>query len=149
MVVPGAQMRQHDAMLVLRDCLPPPLFSAPLFSDCVPLFAPHLAARADERLAIAYFGADGALLKLRLEGGACPGAVAFPLREVVRDVLDMEATGIVLAHNHPSGRAAPSASDRHITRTLAMAVRPLDVRLLDHFIFGGEEVASFRALGLL
>ena len=140
----AAEMRQQNAMLVLRD------FQSPrLYSDCVPLFAPHLAVCADERLAIAYFGADGALLKLRLEGGGSPGAVAFPMRAVVRDVLDMDAAGIVLAHNHPSGRAAPSASDRNVTRSLAMAVRPLDVRLLDHFIFGGEEVTSFRALGLL
>ena len=144
MVARPGEVSQQMAILALHDYPRPSALA-----DCIPLFALHLAARGDERLAIAYFGADGALLKLRLDGGTSPGAVAFPLREVVRDVLDVDAAGIVLAHNHPSGLCAPSASDRQATRMLAMAVRPLDVRVLDHFIFAGADVTSFRALGLL
>ena len=144
MVARAQEVGQQIAMLALHDC---PRSSA--LADCIPLFAPHFAARGDERLAIAYFGADGTLLKLRLDGEGSPAAVAFPLREVLRDVLDVDAAGIVLAHNHPSGLCAPSAADRQATRMLAMAVRPLDVRVLDHFIFAGVDVTSFRALGLL
>jgi len=131
-------------MPVLCDC---PLPS--LFSDCVPLFAPHLAAQADERLAIAYFGHDGALIKLRLEGGTCPGAVAFPLRDVVRDVLDMDATGIALAHNHPSGIARPSPADLQCTREAAQFLRLVGIDLTDHLIFVESGHFSFRNALLL
>ncbi|MFM5913529.1 MAG: JAB domain-containing protein [Chakrabartia godavariana] len=125
----------------------------PLQRDVEPayaaLFAPYLAMAAQERLAIAYFDTAGTLLDLEVSTAGRHDAVGFPVRQIVRTALGLEAAALMLAHNHPSGDPAPSAADRHMTRRLAAALRPLDIRLIDHLIFGGAVVMGFRARGLV
>lgn len=79
--------------------------------------------------------------------GTIDSASVHP-REVVRRVLHHNAAAIVLAHNHPSGVAEPSESDKAITKKLQQALRLIDVRLLDHFIIG-DEVISFAERGMM
>ena len=55
-------------------------------------------------------------------------------REVVKRALEHNAAAVILAHNHPSGRAEASAADIALTRALKQALALVDVRLLDHFI---------------
>lgn len=55
-------------------------------------------------------------------------------REVVKLALEHNAAAVILAHNHPSGRAEPSSADISLTQTLKQALSLVDVRLLDHFI---------------
>ena len=58
------------------------------------------------------------------------------------------ATGVIVAHNHPSGDSAPSADDVAITSRLRAAAAILDIALLDHIIVGeGERYYSFREAG--
>ncbi len=113
------------------------------------LFEPMLVSSQQERLAVAYFDRAGVVVDFEVSGGDHVGAVAFPIRHIVRAALCADAVAVMIAHNHPSGKTEPSPLDREMTRRLAAALRPLDIRLLDHLIFAGEEVASFRALGLL
>jgi DNA repair protein RadC len=75
--------------------------------------------------------------------------VRFPLREIMRDALRHGSAGIILAHNHPSGDSTPSDSDCRATRRLASAAEALDCTVIDHLIFGGDQCASFRRMGLL
>jgi DNA repair protein RadC len=70
-------------------------------------------------------------------------------REVVKAALRHNAAALILAHNHPSGVAEPSAADRHITQRLKEALALVEVRLLDHFIIGGGTPLSFAERGLL
>ncbi|WP_434357311.1 DNA repair protein RadC [Parasalinivibrio latis] len=70
-------------------------------------------------------------------------------REVVRRALELHAGAIILAHNHPSGIAEPSQSDRHITRRIGDALDLVDIRLLDHFVIGDGEIVSFAERGWL
>ena len=79
--------------------------------------------------------------------GTIDGASVHP-REVVRRVLHHNAAAIILAHNHPSGVAEPSESDKVITNKLKQAMVMIDVRVLDHFIVG-DEIVSFAERGLL
>ncbi len=79
--------------------------------------------------------------------GTIDGASVHP-REVVRRVLHHNAAAIILAHNHPSGSAEPSESDKQITNKLKQALEMIDVRVLDHFIIG-DEIISFAERGLL
>jgi DNA repair protein RadC len=53
------------------------------------------------------------------------------------------------AHNHPSGLAQPSEADKALTHRLKMALNVVDVRVLDHFIVGAEEIYSFAEHGFL
>jgi len=82
-----------------------------------------------------------------LFNGTIDSASVHP-REVVRKALQYNAAAIICAHNHPSGVAEPSQSDRAITLKLRDALQLVDVRLLDHFVVG-EEVVSLSERGML
>ncbi|MEE9351839.1 MAG: DNA repair protein RadC [Thiotrichaceae bacterium] len=79
--------------------------------------------------------------------GTIDGASVYP-REVVKRALAHNAAALILAHNHPSGVAEPSESDKRITQRLKDALGLVDVRVLDHFVVG-DEVVSFAERGLL
>ncbi|MCT4710734.1 DNA repair protein RadC [Enterobacteriaceae bacterium H11S18] len=70
-------------------------------------------------------------------------------REVVKPGLRHNSAAAILAHNHPSGYAEPSDTDRRITQRLKEALTLVDIRLLDHLIVGGMEVVSFAERGWL
>lgn len=80
--------------------------------------------------------------------GTIDGASVHP-REVVRCALKHNAAALIVAHNHPSGVAEPSAADNALTRRLKEALTMVDVRLLDHLVIGDGEVVSFTERGLL
>lgn len=70
-------------------------------------------------------------------------------REVVKRALSYNAAAVILAHNHPSGVAEPSAADKYITQQLKQALSLVDIRVLDHIIVGDGQIASFAERGLL
>ena len=70
-------------------------------------------------------------------------------REVVRLALHKNAAAVIVAHNHPSGSAKPSAADIAITERLKAALELMDIRLLDHFVVGRGEVVSLADRGQL
>ena len=80
--------------------------------------------------------------------GTIDGASVHP-REVAKRALELNAAALIAAHNHPSGVAEPSRSDRAITSRLRDALALVDVRLLDHFVIGDGEVVSFAERGWL
>ncbi|WP_072039130.1 RadC family protein [Vibrio sinaloensis] len=78
--------------------------------------------------------------------GTIDAASVYP-REVVKRALEHNAAALILAHNHPSGVAEPSQSDRRITRRISDALALVDVRILDHFVVGDGEIVSFAERG--
>ena len=80
--------------------------------------------------------------------GTIDGASVYP-REVAKRALEVNAAAVIAAHNHPSGVAEPSRTDRAITSRLRDAMALIDVRLLDHFVIGDGEVVSFAERGWL
>ena len=70
-------------------------------------------------------------------------------REVVKKGLRMNAAAVLFAHNHPSGVAEPSQSDRMLTDALKQALSLVDIRVLDHFIVADATVMSFAERGLI
>jgi len=80
--------------------------------------------------------------------GTIDGASVYP-REVVRACLRHHASAVILAHNHPSGNAEPSAADRDITRVLINALALMEIRVLDHLVVGHGEPVSMAARGML
>lgn len=68
-------------------------------------------------------------------------------REVVKCALSHNAGAIIFAHNHPSGVAEASQSDRNLTDALKQALGLIDVRVIDHFIVAGVNVFSFAERG--
>ncbi|MCG9783332.1 DNA repair protein RadC [Vibrio brasiliensis] len=78
--------------------------------------------------------------------GTIDAASVYP-REVVKRALEHNAAALILAHNHPSGIAEPSQSDRRITRRIIDALDLVDIRVLDHFVVGDGEIVSFAERG--
>ena len=70
-------------------------------------------------------------------------------REVAKRCVDLNSAALVCAHNHPSGVAEPSRSDRAITKKLQEALALVEVRLIDHFVVGDGDVVSFAERGWL
>lgn len=80
--------------------------------------------------------------------GTIDSATIHP-REVVKTALACNAAAVILVHNHPSGHAQPSEADKRMTRRLVEALSLVDIRVLDHFIVGSEEVVSLAEMGLI
>jgi DNA repair protein RadC len=80
--------------------------------------------------------------------GTIDSASVHP-REVVKLALAKNAAAVILAHNHPSGVAEPSASDRLITQALVDALALVDIRILDHVVVGRNEWVSFADRGFM
>jgi len=84
----------------------------------------------------------------KLFNGTVDGASVHP-REVVRAALACNASAAILAHNHPSGVAEPSAADRAITKELRDALHLVGVRILDHLVISAGECVSMASRGLM
>lgn len=80
--------------------------------------------------------------------GTIDGASVHP-REVVKRALHLNASALILAHNHPSGVAEPSQADQSITLRLRDALALIDVRVLDHIIVGDGQEVSLAERGMI
>lgn len=69
-------------------------------------------------------------------------------REVVDIALRTNAASVIVAHNHPSGRAIPSSADYTLTNAISCALELIGIDFFDHIIFAGDECYSFEANGL-
>jgi DNA repair protein RadC len=78
-----------------------------------------------------------------------PTSAPFPLKGILRDAIELNSAGILLAHNHPSGDPRPSEADLAATRRLFFVSEALDCKVLDHLVLAGDECTSFKAQGLL
>lgn len=101
-----------------------------------------------ENLWVAHVDEEARCLHVSRHQGDDTGA-HFPLRQIIADAAVHRSSGIVLAHNHPSGDPRPSDSDCRATRRLATAAEALDCTVLDHLVFAGTECTSLRTLGYL
>lgn len=70
-------------------------------------------------------------------------------REIIKLALKYNASALILAHNHPSGHAEPSESDRIMTDKIVQACQVVDLKVLDHFVIGTGEMVSFAESGWL
>ena len=71
------------------------------------------------------------------------------VREVINSALKHHAKAVILVHNHPSGEREPSRADIDMTAELKAALALVTVTLHDHLIVAGQDVVSFKSLGLL
>jgi DNA repair protein RadC len=78
--------------------------------------------------------------------GGLTGAAVY-VGEVVKRALKLASAAVVVAHNHPSGVAEPSAADRELTERLRQALALVEIRLLDHVVVGDGATVSFAERG--
>jgi DNA repair protein RadC len=85
---------------------------------------------------------------LPLSRGGISGTVT-DIRIILAAALKANASGLIVAHNHPSGNLNPSESDSRITQKIKQAGEIMDIQLLDHLIIAAEEYYSFADSGML
>lgn len=118
-------------------------------SDTLDYFRLFYAGKQDrEHFALMLLDSQHRVLECNvIFSGTIDGASIYP-REIVKAALYANAAAVILAHNHPSGQAQPSAADRRITERIKSALALLDIRVLDHVIVG-DSCYSFAQSGEL
>ena len=88
------------------------------------------------------------LLCCRFIGEGSVNSANIPVRRIVEVALAINATSVVLAHNHPSGIAVPSHEDIFTTQRIATALEAVDVILADHIIVADDDFVSMAQTGV-
>ncbi len=102
-----------------------------------------------EEFRILFLDKRNALIADEVQGvGTIDHTPVYP-REIVRRALELGASALILAHNHPSGDPTPSAADIRMTKDIAAIAQPFGITVHDHLIVGRHGHSSFRGLKLL
>lgn len=118
-------------------------------ADAVAFVQAKIAGNKDEAFLVIYLNTKNRILGYEtIQEGTVNQAVVYP-RKVIEGALRRSATGVILAHNHPSGETSPSSHDIRLTREVAKAAETMDIAVLDHIVVGAKEFFSFKNEGLL
>ncbi len=110
---------------------------------------PYFYGTKDEIVYLLTLDAAGKVLSCRLIGRGSVNSANVPMRRLVQEVLNTNASAIVLAHNHPSGIALPSQEDIDLTLRLREALDVMDILLLDHLVIADDDYVSMNDSGYL
>ena len=102
-----------------------------------------------ERFHVLYLDRKNLLIADEAQGRGTVDHVPVYPREVVRRALELQASALILTHNHPSGDPTPSHADIEMTRRILAACAAVGLTVHDHVIVGRDQVVSFHDLGLL
>ena len=110
---------------------------------------PYIDDPSQEHFLVMYLNQSNHPLKVEcISKGGTTNVIADP-KIIFKNALTLNATCIVLGHNHPSGNPRPSEEDRLLTKKLVGAGKLLDISVTDHIIIGNERYYSFRDHGEL
>jgi len=115
--------------------------------DSFERFLPYIDDMRQEHFLVLYLNQSNHALKVEcISNGGTTNVIADP-KIIFKNALNLNATCIVLGHNHPSGNPRPSEDDRQLTKKLVAAGKLLDIAVIDHIIIGNERYYSFRDHG--
>jgi len=141
-LVQGASLR------LLRDTVR----AQPIMKDWNKLLDYLIAGLAHERNELArvlFLDVKNRLIADEIQNrGTVNQTMVYP-REIMRRALELNATGIVLVHNHPSGDPTASRDDLTMTKDVQRAAAALNIAVIDHIIIAGTRWVSFRQEGWL
>ncbi len=108
-----------------------------------------MAHRQTEQFRVLYLDRKNVLIADEEQGKGTVDHVPVYPREVAKRALELNASALILVHNHPSGDPTPSQADISMTGKVAAALDALGITLHDHLIIGASDELSFRSEGLL
>ncbi|MBU4201001.1 MAG: DNA repair protein RadC [Verrucomicrobia bacterium] len=109
----------------------------------------QLRGLPEEHFRVLFLNRNGLLLEDALLAVGSVDKARPPIRLIVARTLQTNASAVIVAHNHPSGVATASESDRIFTEDVFSALKPIGVKLLDHVIIGEDSLFSFADSGMM
>ena len=108
-----------------------------------------MAHRETEQFRVLYLDRKNILIADEEQAKGTVDHVPVYPREVVKRALELNASALIVVHNHPSGDPTPSDADIAMTNQIRDAAEALDIQLHDHLIIGKSTELSFRGAGYL
>ena len=108
-----------------------------------------MAHRETEEFRVLYLDRKNVLIADEQQARGTVDHVPVYPREIIRRALELNASALILVHNHPSGDPTPSDGDIAMTARIAQAADSMGITIHDHLIIGKSRELSFRAQGLL
>ncbi len=102
-----------------------------------------------EHLGVLYLDTQLKLIEYRIVFSGAVNHCTMSPREIVKDALQLNATAIIIAHNHPSGESEPSRADVASTLKTREALTLFEINLVDHFVVGKGQITSMVESGLI
>lgn len=115
--------------------------------QCGAYLQPRFFGRKHEAVFLLCMDAKCKVLTCKQVGEGSVNSAGVPIRRIVETALSANATMVVLAHNHPSGLALPSADDIQTTKRLAVALDTVEITLIDHLVFSDDDYVSMAQSG--
>lgn len=138
-----------EALKILEKRLRHPTLDIKLESpdDAKRYLTLHLAEMENECFATMFLNTRHTLIEYRVMFTGTVDAASVHVRPIIQHALKINATALILAHNHPSGDPTPSMHDHTLTKRMREACGYFDMRVLDHMIVGGSTVYSLAENG--
>lgn len=114
---------------------------------CGQYLLPYFFGRRNETVFLLCLDAKCKVLCCREIGEGSVNSAGIPVRKVVEQALAVNATTVVLAHNHPSGIALPSGDDVATTNRVAKALDAVEIILADHIVVADDDFVSLYQSG--
>lgn len=114
---------------------------------CGAYLVPRFFGRNNETVFLLCLDAKCKVLCCKEVGEGSVNSASISIRKIVETALSANATTVVLAHNHPSGVALPSAEDVQTTRRIAAALSAVEVHLADHIVVAEGDYVSMVQSG--
>jgi len=115
--------------------------------QCGKYLVPYFYGRENETVFLLCLDAKCKVLGCKMVGEGSVNSASVPIRRVVEIALNTNATTVVLAHNHPSGLAFPSADDIQTTLRVAKAMEAVEITLADHIVVADNDFVSLLQSG--
>lgn len=117
--------------------------------DCFDLLRPHYEDLLHEEFHIILLNRANKVIGLKqISKGGISGTVADG-KVIFKKALELQASAIILSHNHPSGQLKPSQADLQLTKKINEFGKMIDIQILDHLILTDNNYLSFADEGLM
>lgn len=121
----------------------------PTLESCAEYLQPYFFGQNVEMVYMLCLDAKCKLLACRKLGEGDVNSTGISIRRIVETALSVNASSVVLAHNHPGGMAIPSYADVHTTVNVATALQAVEVQLIDHLVICDDDYVSLMQSGYL
>ncbi len=132
----------------LQNELPKKLISA-TDEKLIRYLQASMGSLATETMRVLFLDNANHLINDQVFGHGSPSKVIVQPRGILKRALELNASAIILVHNHPGGDVRPSKSDIKFTMLIKILCRELEIKLHDHIVIGGNKWSSFRKMKLL